>query len=132
MQMICWHAALVCSSRDDMVLAARIFDEIVSENDLTMSVPKTKLQVAGIGLTVDDLALLELARGGVEVVEQFKYLGLLVEARGGVVGEVSHQIVQACRAFGSLRDSVFRLGNADQEACILICSVGVLLYGAET
>ena len=47
-----------------MVLAARIFDEIVTENDLTMSVPKTKLQVAGIGLTVDDLAPVELGAWG--------------------------------------------------------------------
>ena len=54
-----------------MVLAARIFDEIVTEDDLTMSVPKTKLQVARIGLTVDDLAPVELAGGVVEVVEQF-------------------------------------------------------------
>ena len=47
----------------------------------------------------------------VEVVEQFKYLGSLVEARGGVVGEVNHQIAQACRAFGSLYDSVFTASN---------------------
>ena len=84
-----------------MVLAARIFDEIVTEDDLTMSVPKTKLQVAGIGLTVDDLAPVELAVGVVEVVEQFKYLGSLVEVRDGVVSEVSHKTAQACRAFGT-------------------------------
>ena len=56
-----------------MVLAARIFDEVATENGLTLSVTKTKLLVAGIGLTVDDLALLELAGGVVEVVQQFKY-----------------------------------------------------------
>ena len=64
------------------------------------------------------------------------YLGSLVEACGGVVDEVSHRIAQASRAFDSLRDSVFTAldltDNADQEASILICSVGVLLYGAET
>ena len=42
-----------------------------------------------------------------EVVEQFKYLGSLVEAFGGVVGEVSCRIAQASGAIGSLRDSVF-------------------------
>ena len=55
-----------------------------------------------------------------EVVEQFKYLGSLVEECGGIVGEVSYRIAQASRAFGSLRDSVFttscRLDNGDQEA----------------
>ena len=40
---------------------------VVTENDLTLSVPKTKLQVAGIGLTVDDLAPVELAGGVVGV-----------------------------------------------------------------
>ena len=59
-----------------MILAATIFDEVATENGLTLSVPKL---VARIGLTVDDLAPLELAEGVVEVVEQFKYLGSLVE-----------------------------------------------------
>ena len=43
-------AALVCSCRENMVLAARIFDEVATGNGLTLSVPKTKLLVAGIGL----------------------------------------------------------------------------------
>ena len=67
-------AALVCSCREDVVLAARIFDEIATENGLTLSVPKTRLLVAGLGFTIDDLAPLELDGGVVEVVEQFKYL----------------------------------------------------------
>ena len=54
-------AALVCSCRGDVVLAARIFDEVATENGLTLSVPKSKLLVAGIGLTNDDLAPLELS-----------------------------------------------------------------------
>ena len=80
-------AALVCSCREDVVLAARIFDEEVTENGLTLSVPKTKLLVTGLGLTIDDLAPLELDGGVVEVVEQFKYLGSLVEVCVGIVGE---------------------------------------------
>ena len=46
-------AALLCSCRENMVLVARIFDEVATENDLTLSVPKTKLLVAGIVLTND-------------------------------------------------------------------------------
>ena len=42
-----------------------------------------------------------------EAFDEFMYSGLLVEAHGGVVGEVSCRIAQASRAFGSLRDSVF-------------------------
>ena len=36
-----------------MVMAARIFDKVATENGLILSVPKTKLLVAGIGLTDD-------------------------------------------------------------------------------
>ena len=85
--------------------------------------------------TVDDLAPSELAGGVVEVVEQFKYLGLLVEACGGVIGEVSHRIAQASRAFGSLCDSVFTFSDLTMQTKRLVhrsVVLGVLLYGVET
>ena len=108
-------AALMCSCSEDMVLAARMFDEVASELGLTLSVPKTKLLVTGIGLTDDDLAPLDLHGGVVEVVDEFKYLGSLVEACGGVVGEVSCRIAQAIRAFGSLCIHSIRFDVGDQE-----------------
>ena len=43
-------AALVCSCREDTVLAARMSDDVATEYSLTLSVPKTKLLVAGLGL----------------------------------------------------------------------------------
>ena len=100
-------AALVCSFREKMILVARRFDKVATEFGLTLSVPKTKLPVAGIGLTGDDLAPLELEGDLVEVVDKFKYLGSLIEAHGGVVGEVGCRIARASRIFGSLHDSVF-------------------------
>ena len=69
---------------------------MITEYGLTLSVPKTKLLVVGLGLTNDDLAPLALNGGAVvevvEVVEHFKYLGSLVEAYGGVVDEVGCRI----------------------------------------
>ena len=62
-----------------MVLAARTFNEVASKNGLTLSVSKAKLLVAGIGLTEGDLAPLVLDGSVVEAVDQFKYLGSLVE-----------------------------------------------------
>ena len=41
-------AALVCSSREDMFVAAKIFEEVSTGWGLTLSVPKTKLLVAGV------------------------------------------------------------------------------------
>jgi len=40
-------AALVCSCREELVLATRMFDEVASKVGLILSVPKTKLLVAG-------------------------------------------------------------------------------------
>ena len=45
------------------------------------------------------------------VVEQFKYLGSLVEASGGVAGEVGCRIAQVSGAFGTLQDSVFTVSD---------------------
>ena len=49
-------AALICSSREDMVVAARIFDEVSAGVGLSLSVPKTKLLVAGVGLSPVDVS----------------------------------------------------------------------------
>jgi len=62
------NAALVCSSREDAVFAAEVFNEVIIECGLTLSIAKTKLLVAGIGLSEDDLAPLVLSEG---VVGQF-------------------------------------------------------------
>ena len=37
-------AALICSSREDMFVAAKIFEEVSAGWGLTLSVPKTKLR----------------------------------------------------------------------------------------
>ena len=46
-------AALVCSCREDMVLAVRTFDEVATKYSLTLSVPKKKLLVAGLDLATN-------------------------------------------------------------------------------
>ena len=46
-------AALVCSCREDMVLAARIYNEVATEYGFTLSVPKKKLVVAGLDLATN-------------------------------------------------------------------------------
>ena len=100
-------AALICSSRADMDVAARIFEEVTAEFGQTFSILKTKLLVAGVHLTTGDLASLELGGGSVEVVKEFKYLGSLIEAHGRMTGEVIRRIAQASKAFVELHSSVF-------------------------
>ena len=116
------------------MLAARIFDEVATENGLTLTVPETKL-LPGIGLTNHDLAPLELDGGIVEVVERFKYLGSLVEACDGVVGKAGCRITQTSWAFGSLLECVFTVSDLTMEIKRMVhrsVGLGVLLYGAET
>ena len=128
-------AALICSSRADMAVAARIFEEVVAEFGLTLSILKTKLLVAGVHLATGGLASLELGGGSVEVVKEFKYLGSLIEAHGRMTGEVTRRSAQASRVFGELRSSVFTACDLSLETKRLVYQsvvLGVLLYGVET
>jgi len=90
-----------------VVIAARLFEEVTAEFGLTLSIPKTKLLVAGANLTIDDVAPLELGGGSVEVVKECKYLGSLIEVRGEMTVEVNRRIARASKVFGELRSSVF-------------------------
>ena len=100
-------AALICSSREHMDVAAKVFEEVSAGWGLTLSVPKTKLLVASVGLSPNDVAPLQMNGGIVEVLNEFQYLGSLVEAAGGMTGEIEHHIVWASRTFGSLCNAVF-------------------------
>jgi len=64
--------------------AARVFDEVIAEFGLTMSVVKTKLLVAGSNLEEGDLAPLYICGQLVEQVQSFKHLGSFVDASGSV------------------------------------------------
>ena len=57
--------------------------------------------VTGTDLTIDDVSPFELGSGSVEVAKEFKYLGSLIEAHGGMTGEVDCQIAQASKALVS-------------------------------
>ena len=114
-----------------MDVAAMVFDEVSAGWGLTLSVPKTKLLVAGVGLSPDDVAPLQMSGGTVQVVKEFQYLGSLVEAAGGMTGEVEHHIVRASRTFESLCNAVFMDRQLNLETKrLMYCSLvlGVLLY----
>ena len=77
---------IVYCTRQGMEEAARVFDEVIAEFGLTMSVVKTKLLVAGSNLEEGDLQLPPLYIRGqlVEQVQSLKYLGSFVDASGSV------------------------------------------------
>ena len=90
----------MCSCREDLVLAVRIFNKVAGE--LGMSLRQSCWLLALVSL------------------DQFKYLGSLVEARGGVytvAGEVNCRMAQ-------FQDSVFTASNLilARELCAdLLC-----------
>jgi len=67
-------AALIFTSRSDIFTAAKVFEEVTTEFGLTLTIPKTKLLVAGAHITTNDVPLLEFADGGMEVVKESKYV----------------------------------------------------------
>jgi len=111
--------ALICASRSDMVIAARVFEQVTG---LTLSIPKMKLLVAGANLTANDIAPFELGGGSVKVAKEFKYLGSL----WWVSGEVNRRITQASKFFGHLRSSMFLAGDLGLETKRLVYQYVVL------
>ena len=54
----------------------------------------------------DDMRPQRLDGGEVECVTEFKYLGSIVEAKGGITQEVGERIAKASKAFGALWEPV--------------------------
>ena len=127
-------AAAVGTSRESMESAGLILDDLLKVWGLTLSTVKTKLLVAGDS-DADDIRPLRLDGGEVECVTEFKYLGSIVEAKGGIAQEVGERIAKASKAFGALREPIFRkcdLSLRTKRKVYRAVVLGVLLYGSET
>ena len=129
-------AAAVSTTRKGMERAAKALDGVISEWGLTLNIQKTKLLVAGtLGNEQEATRPLKLDGGEIECVTDFKYLGSILESKGGVVKEVGKRIAEASCAFGALRKPVFKDWNLSLRTKRLIYRgvvLGVLLYGSET
>ena len=126
-------AALVGSSREEIERAAQTLDEVASEWGLTLSLPKTKLLVAGMW-SDNDLQPISIRGDTIESVPEFRYLGSIVEAHGEILKEVEDRIARASRAFGALCRPVFHDNKLSLETKRMVYRavvMGVLLYGAE-
>ena len=86
--------------------AAHILHDLL-EWGLTLSIVKTKLLVAGDS-DGDDIRPLRLDGGEVECMTEFKYLGSIVEAKGGIAKEVGERIAKESNTFGALWEPIFR------------------------
>ena len=71
-----------------------------------MSIPKTKQMVTGRMVEEEDQEYIALDGGSIEVVQEFPYLGLIIESSGKMDVDVDRRIAQTSKAFGALRKSV--------------------------
>ena len=74
------YAVITASTREDITKASMELEQVTTECGLTISFPKTKLLVAGSGITGADLAPLSIGSCVIEAVPSFRYLGSFVES----------------------------------------------------
>ena len=123
--------ALYSLSRESFEKCTTSFITCTSEWGLTVSLTKTKGLVVGGG----DKGGVNVRGGVIEVVEEFTYLGSVLNLNGGVGADVKARIAKASRVFGVLLTPIFhnssfslQLKRRVYEAVV----IPTLLYGAET
>ena len=125
---------LLASSRTGAERAVMEYQQTASDFGLTMSNPKTKHMVTGRLVEERDKEPIAVEGGEICAVEEFAYLGSQIAASGRMDGDVERRIVQASKAFGALRKSVFLdkdLTLSTKRRVYQACVMSVLLYGAE-
>ena len=66
-----------------------------------------KQMVTGRMIEEEDQEYIALDSGSIEVVQEFPYLGSIIESSGKMDVDVDRRIAQASKSFGALRKSVF-------------------------
>ena len=74
------YTVITASTREDITKASMELEQVTTECGLTISFPKTKLLVAGSGITGADLASLSIGSCVIEAVPSFRYLRSFVES----------------------------------------------------
>ena len=128
-------AAVVASSREDLVKATVELNSVVTACGLTISIPKTKFSVVGSYVMQSDLDPTVVGSDFITSVVSFHYLSSLVESHGGVQLELNTRISRAASVFGALRRSIFSdhmLSTTTKCMVYQAVVLGVLLYAVET
>ena len=82
-------AAVVASTREDLVKDTVELNSVVTACGLTISIPKTKFLVVGSYVLQSDRDPIVVGSDFVTSVASFRYLGSLVESHGGVQLELN-------------------------------------------
>ena len=127
--------ALITESEEEMLRAIELTDVTFTYWGLDMSLKKTKVMPLLVSASTQHVSQhITIGRGGLEYVEQFKYLGSISSAGLSMQPEMSHRLARAGNAFHKLS----RLWGDKHLAQSVKCSVyktivqATLLYGCET
>ena len=92
-------AALLATTRIGAERAILTYIDVAKSFGLTVSLPKTKLMVTGVGVEEGDVAPIAVHDELIECVDQFPYLGSVVSSNGRIDEEVDYRIAKASKAF---------------------------------
>ena len=98
--------AILSTSKEKIVHAMNSLFSVTHQWDLTISAPKTKAMV--VSRTDGTTEELQFNTEVVEVVDEFKYLGSVLQRSGSAEADVKSRIDKASQAFGRLKRSVFQ------------------------
>ena len=128
-------AALLATSREAAILSLKAYIKVATSFGLCVSIPKTKLMVTGRVIEEEDRAPIVIDEDKVvDHVNEFPYLGSVIQSSGRVDVDIERRITLASKAFGALRKSVFMDRDLNLQTKRLVynaCVLSVLLYAAE-
>ena len=114
--------------------AIDLYQSIAKSFGLTVSINETKFMITGSNITQEDRLTIKVEVGTIEHVSDFQYLGSVITESGRIDEEIDRRIPNVSKAFGALRQVVFRDHNLSTTTKRLInkaCVLSVLLFGAE-
>ena len=118
-------------TREAAERAIGLYQSVAKSFGLTVSINKTKFMVIGSNITHEDKLSIKVEDGTIEHVGEFQYLGSVITKSGRIDEEIDRRIANASKAFGALRQAVFRNHNLSITTKQLIyraCILSVLLY----
>ena len=127
-------SALLATTRRGAKMATTQYMQVAKDFGLTLSIAKTKTMAVGREVTPEDRVPLNICQETIETVNEFPYLGSVVESSGRMTSDIAKRITQASKAFEALKKSVFLdhdLNISTKRKVYQACVLSVLLYGSE-
>ena len=123
---------MVADSEEKLCQLVAEFGRVCERRKLQVNVGKSKVMRctrngggAGLNVTLNGEVL--------EEVDQFKYLGSVVAANGGVEADVRHRVNEGCKVFGAVKGVMKNRGLGMNVKRVLYEKVVVptVMYGSE-